>query len=275
MAGMDRIVDTDSQAIARRLVDARRQASALPQYPGTIPANLDAGYACQDAAIPMWASPIAGWKVGKIPDAWVDTLGEDRLVGPIFENRVQRPDDHRGTFSVIEGGFAAVEAEFIFVLGADAPAGKTDWTHDEAAALVDSLRVGVEFAGSALPDINRLGPPVVVSDYGNNAGLVVGPEITDWQQRSMDDLPCETFIEGVSVGIGRASSIPGGLLAALSFALGRCARRGLPLRAGQYVSTGAATGIHDIVAGQHARVEFPGFAVFEIDAVPAIAEVAA
>lgn len=272
---MDRIVDTDSQAIARRLVDARRQASALPQYPGTIPATLDAGYACQDAAIPMWAAPVAGWKVGKIPDAWVETLGEDRLVGPIFENRVQRPHDHRGTFAVIEDGFAAVEAEFIFVLGADAPAGKTEWTHDEAAALVASLRVGVEFAGSALPDINRLGPPVVVSDYGNNAGLVVGPEITGWQQRSMDDLPCETFIEGVSVGTGRASSIPGGLLAALSFALGRCARRGLPLRAGQYVSTGAATGIHDIVAGQHARVEFPGFAVFEIDAVPAIAEVAA
>lgn len=269
---MDRIVETDSQAIARRLVGARRQASALPQYPGTLPASLDAGYACQDAAIPLWPSPIAGWKVGKIPDAWVDRLGEDRLVGPIFENCVQRPDDHRGTFAVITDGFAAIEAEFIFVLAADAPTGKTDWSFDEAAALVQSLRVGVELAGSALPDINRLGPPVVVSDYGNNAGLILGPAIADWQQRSMDALTCETFIDGVSVGTGRASSIAGGLLAALSFALSRCARRGLPLRAGQLVSTGAATGIHDIVAGQHSRVEFPGFATFEIEAVRAEAE---
>lgn len=267
--------ETDSSVIAKRLVDARRQASALPQYPGAIPASLDAGYACQDAAIPMWQSSIAGWKVGKIPDAWVEKLGEDRLVGPIFENRVQRPDDQRGTFAVIEGGFAAIEAEFIFVLAEDVPADKTAWTFEEAAAVVESLRVGVELAGSALPDINRLGPPVVVSDYGNNAGLILGPVIADWQQRSMDDLTCETFIDGVSVGTGRASSIPGGLLAALSFALSRCARRGLPLRAGQYVSTGAATGIHDIVAGQHARVEFPGFAVFEVEAVPAIAEVGA
>lgn len=269
MAGMDRIVDTDSQAVAQRLVEARRLASALPHYPGALPASLDAGYACQDAAIPMWPSPIAGWKVGKIPDAWVDQLGEDRLVGPIFENRVQRPDDHRGTFAVITDGFAAIEAEFIFVLGADAPAGKTEWTQDEAVALVESLRVGVELAGSALPDINRLGPPVVVSDYGNNAGLILGPAITDWQQRSMDDLPCETFIDGVSVGTGRASSIPGGPLAALVFALSRCARRGLPLRAGQVVSTGAATGIHDIVAGQRSRVEFPGLASFEISAIAA------
>ena len=155
------------------------------------------------------------------------------------------------------------------MLGADAPAGKTEWTQDEAVALVESLRVGVELAGSALPDINRLGPPVVVSDYGNNAGLILGPAITDWQQRSMDDLPCETFIDGVSVGTGRASSIPGGPLAALVFALSRCARRGLPLRAGQVVSTGAATGIHDIVAGQRSRVEFPGLASFEISAIAA------
>ncbi|GHC11765.1 2-keto-4-pentenoate hydratase [Thermomonas carbonis] len=266
---MDRIVDIDSRAIAQQLVEARRLASALPQYPGTIPASLDAGYACQDAAIPMWPSSIAGWKVGKIPDTWVDRLGEDRLVGPIFENRVQRPHDHRGTFPVITDGFAAIEAEFIFVLGADAAAGKTDWTFDEAAALVDSLRVGVELAGSALPDINRLGPPVVVSDYGNNAGLILGPAIADWQQRSMDELPCETFIDGMSVGSGRASSIPGGPLAALVFALSRCARRGLPLRAGQYVSTGAATGIHDIVAGQQSRVEFPGLASFQITAIVA------
>src|SRR6187402_2082761 len=128
--------ETDSSVIAKRLVDARRQAKALPQYPGAIPANLDEGYACQDAAIPMWQSSIAGWKVGKIPDAWVEKLGEDRLVGPIFENRVQRSDDHRGTFAVIEGGFAAIEAEFIFVLAEDAPADKTEWTFDEAAALV-------------------------------------------------------------------------------------------------------------------------------------------
>jgi 2-keto-4-pentenoate hydratase len=32
----------------------------------------------------------------------------------------------------------------------------------------------------------------------------------------------------------------------------------MPLRAGQWVSTGAATGIHDVVAGQRARVVFDG-----------------
>lgn len=269
---MDRIVlgeDTDSWEIARRLVRARMDATALPQYPGTIPRTLEAGYASQDAAIHLWPAAIAGWKVGKIPDSWLDTLGEERLLGPIFANRVQTAGEAPAVFPVITDGFAAVEAEYVFVLASTPPPGKTAWTRDEAAALVGALHVGVEFAGSPLPDINRLGPPVVVSDYGNNAGLVLGPEIGDWQHLSMDNLLCETLIDGVSVGTGRASSIAGGPLAALAFALGRCAQRGLPLQAGQLVSTGAATGIHDIVAGQHARVEFSGIASILVVAVPA------
>ena len=164
------------------------------------------------------------------PADWEARLGEERLVGPIFSNRVQRHGALPARFPVITGGFAAVEAEFVFVLAQDAPAGKLAWNPGEAAALVKALHVGVEFAGSPLPDINRLGPPVVVSDYGNNAGLLLGPEVADWRQQL---------------------------------------RRGRPLRAGQLVSTGAATGIHDIVAGQHARVAFPGVADLEVETVVA------
>jgi 2-keto-4-pentenoate hydratase len=155
------------------------------------------------------------------------------------------------------------------VLAQDAPVRKLHWNADEAAALVKALHVGVEFAGSPLPDINRLGPPVVVSDYGNNAGLLLGPEVVDWRPRLAAGLACETFIDGVSVGTGGTRAIHGGVLAALAFALAKGARRGRPLRAGQLVSTGAATGIHDIVAGQQSRVAFPGIADLEVETVVA------
>lgn len=266
--------DSDSWEIARRLVRARLQASALPDYPGTLPQSLDAGYASQDAAIAMWPTAVAGWKVGRIPDAWLARMGEERLVGPIFADAVQQalPGEAAG-FAVIAGGFAAVEAEFVFRLGADAPAGKTVWTDDEALALIDTLLVGAELAGSPLPRINDLGPAVVVSDFGNNAGLILGPPVPEWRRMLgtlEQDLRCETAIDGVIVGSGRASDIAGGLVAALRFALARCARRGMPLRAGQLVSTGAATGIHDIRAGQQARVSFDGIGDIAVVAVLAM-----
>ena len=266
--------DSESWEIARRLVRARLQATALPDYPGALPPSLDAGYASQDAAIAMWPTRVAGWKVGKIPDAWLARMGEERLVGPIFEDAVQQAlSGEAAGFAVIAGGFAAVEAEFVFRLGADAPVGKTAWTDDEALALVDALLVGAELAGSPLPRINDLGPAVVVSDFGNNAGLILGPPVPEWRRMLgtlEQNLRCETAIDGEVVGSGRASDIAGGLVAALRFALARCARRGMPLRAGQLVSTGAATGIHDIRAGQQARVSFDGIGEIAIVAVLAM-----
>jgi 2-keto-4-pentenoate hydratase len=154
-----------------------------------------------------------------------------------------------------EGGFAAIEAEFVFRLGAHAPADKYDWTNAEAAELIGALHVGIESAGSPFAEINDHGPAVTASDFGNNAGLIVGPAI-DWRADAFERLTAETFIDGVSVGRGDASLIHGSPLAALAFVLGETAARGMPLRAGHWISTGAVTGVHPIHIGQSARAVF-------------------
>ena len=245
--------------IARRFVCARLGAYALTEYPGALPSSLAEAYARQDAAIELWPDQVVGWKVGKIPSSWVDIVGEERLVGPIFAAHVQHQQSGQTLpIAVIDGGFAAVEAEYIFVVGQSAAADRIDWTPETAAAMVSELRIGIEFAGSPLATINHLGPAVVVSDFGNNAGLLLGPAITDWRSHPLESLRCETFVAGRLVGRGGAASISGGPLTALAFAMNRCARRGRPMRAGDVVSTGASTGIHDIRIGETARVEFAG-----------------
>ena len=260
----------EARDIAARFVRARLGGVSLPEFPGQVPTSLDAAYGCQDAAIASWPDRVQGWKVGRILEPWLSRLGEDRLVGPIFAGGVRTAGAGEVVeFPVFDGGFAAVEAEFIVRLGVDAPASQTNWTAAEAGGWVAALHVGIETAGSPLATINALGPTVVVSDFGNNAGLIVGPEIPNWRAFAPDQLASETFIDGKSVGKGTAASVPGGPLAGLAFALNRCARRGLPLKAGQFVSTGATTGIHDIRIGQSARVVFAGVAEIECRAVRA------
>ena len=255
---------------ARRFVRARLTASSLPAFPGTVPGTLEAAYACQDAAIAQWPDDVQGWKVGRIGEPWFSRLGEDRLVGPIFSRAVRaaRPAEVVD-FPVFEGGFAAVEAEFIVKLGVDAEPARNEWSPEDAALVVGAMHVGVETAGSPLATINELGPTVVVSDFGNNAGLIVGPSIANWRSFGNDQLTSETLVDERRVGTGNAASIPGGPLAALAFALGRCARRGLPLKAGQWISTGATTGIHDIRVGQGARIVFRGVGEIRCRAVRA------
>lgn len=246
--------------IARVFVNARLAATALPSFPGPIPTSLAESYVIQDAAIALWPDEIAGWKVGRVPPHLQAALGEERVGGPSFAGalRIARPGE-TVALAAITGGFAAVEAEFVFRLGRDAPVGKTVWTSEEALDLVAALHIGVEFAGSPLKAINDLGSTVVAADFGNNAALVIGPQIADWRGRADASLACETFVDGVSVGAGTAASVPGGPAPALAFLLGHCAARGRPLTAGQYVTTGAATGIHEIRAGQTARVSFGEF----------------
>ncbi len=275
---MSQSTNSDVEAIhsiARRFVAARLHGAALADYPGVIPADLERAYRCQDAAIDLWPDEVAGWKVGWIPERMQELYGEERLVGPIFRRAIRHVRlDEEVDIPVFAGGFAAVEAEFAFRLAADAPPGKLGWSDEEAAGLVAALHIGIEPASSPLATINELGPAVVVSDFGNNAGLLVGPEVRDWRRRIDEGLTCETFIDGHSVGRGGTARLPRGPLGALAFALARCARRGRPLRAGQFVSTGAASGIHDIVPGQAAALVFDGFGALRCRAVPATPQTA-
>jgi 2-keto-4-pentenoate hydratase len=259
--------NSSGSPIARAFVDARRTGRALPSYPGTQPESLDAAYAIQDQAIAAWPDRIAGWKLGRINPPHDARFGAGRLAGPIFSRAVWAADGVPTRFGVIDGGFAAVEAEYVLELGETAP-GRGDWTAAVVGALVSRVFTGVEIAGSPFPGINDHGPAVTASDFGNNAGLILGAEIAGWRDR-LADLTCTMSIDSAPVGRGGASFIPGGPLDSLAFLLNLLHRRGRRLEAGQLISTGAATGVHDIVAGQAAVADFGPEGRIECLAVPA------
>jgi len=257
------------KAVAEQFVSARLQAAALPGFPGTLPADLDAAYLIQDAAIDIFPDEVAGWKIGGIPPALREVLGAKTLGGPVFRKDV-RYAAPGGTveYGVYAGGFAAVEAEYMFEIGEDAPAGKTSYSTADAVSLVKRMVCGVETAGSPLATINVVGPLAVVSDFGNNNGVIVGPEVPNWRDRVLSELTCETFINGKSVGTGTAANVAGGPVEPLRFVAELCARRGRPLKAGMIITTGAITGIHDVLPGEVARVEFKGLGAVQCVASP-------
>ena len=260
----------DPASVARMFVEARLAGRSIGAFPGPLPADMTQGYLVQEQAIALWPDVVVGWKVGRIPAELQAELRAERVNGPIFARHVWAADPAAPTpLPCIPGGFAAVEAEYIYRLGKDAPAGKLDWTPAEALELVDEMLVGVEFAGSPLATINVLGPRVVASDFGNNAGLILGAVVPGWRERPDQVPPCHAYVEGRLMGEGSPASIPGGPPASLAFLLAATAARGRPLRAGQLVTTGAASGIHDIEAGQSARITFGDLEEIRCVAVPA------
>jgi len=254
-------LEADSEVIghstASRFVRARLTAHSLAQYPGVVPVDSDSAYAVQEAAIDLWPDRVAGWKVARIPPTWAAKFPEPRLNGPVFSRNVHVVGGTElPACPVFDGGFAAVETEIVIRVRADAPVNKTQWTIDEALDYVGDVHLGIEVASSPLATLNEHGPGAVISDFGNNWGVVVGKAIANW--RGIDSIDCEAFIDGVSVG-ARAVSMEQGPYAAFAFTLGKCAARGRPLRAGAWITTGMITGVHDIRIGQQSRHVFAGY----------------
>lgn len=240
---------------AEQFVQARLAGRSLRAYPGTVPPDLATAYRIQEASIRAWPDEPCGWKVARIGPQWQVQYAEERLIGPVFARNVHVVGPGEvAVCPVFEGGFAAVEAEIGIYVSDDAAAGKSNWTADDAALLVGRVCVGVEVASSPLATLNDLGPGAVISDFGNNWGVIAGAEIPDWRTRTTD-LAVETFIEGRSVGCGNIA-IPATPLGAFAFALNKAASGGRPLRKGDYISTGMITGVHDIRIGEQSRLVF-------------------
>jgi 2-keto-4-pentenoate hydratase len=259
------ITTVDRRAAA--FVAARRQAQPLPAYPGELPESEDEAYAIQQAARDLWPDRVVGWKVGLIQPPFDAALGRSRLFGPVFAHNLLAVGNAPAVFACIEGGFAAVEAEYVLRLAADvAPA--TGWAADTAAPLVDAVFAGVEFAGSPFPEINDHGPLVTISDFGNNAGLLLGPALPGGLA-ALGTARCAVWIDGAEAGQGGAASIPGGPLGSLVELLEHFGRRGETLPAGTLVSTGAATGVHQVAGGQRAVADFGPLGLLRVTLVTA------
>lgn len=260
---------TDVETVSATLRAARIRNTPLAEFPGQLPSALATSYEIQDRSISLWPDTIVGWKVGGVPPHLHDTLGAKRLAGPIFSKTVKyATPGERLAMPSFTGGFVAVEAEWVFELGDTSSLDTATTNPDDIAKVVRSVHAGVEIASSPMLAVNDLGPTAVVSDFGNNFGLIIGPEIPDWSDALLSSTPITVDINGVEVG--NTPSQPGlaGGLGAVRFLVDNLRSRGIEDMAGFYVSSGAITGVHQAKIGDTSRCTFAGHAEFDIDLVP-------
>lgn len=243
------------EAISDRLLAGRHSAQELQTFPGQMPEDFDTAYAVQDRSRNLWDDEVAGWKIGLVPPDLVDKYGASRVFGPIFNGNVHHAANGSCTKFGAYPGFAAIEAEFVIQLGE---------TSDE-----DRMFIGVEIASSVLQDVMDMGPVAVICDFGNNGGLIVGPEVTDWRSVSGNGLTIRTDIDGTTVGEKEVTTFPADALTALQFLRDHCEARGIDLPVGSYASTGAITGVHRAFAGQSATADFGKLGRLDIELFPA------
>ena len=200
------------------------------------PRDLDEGYACQDAAIALWPDSRrrleGGLHAGRTGEAsWARSGWSARSSPAPCRRRAPASSHVRGDSP------AASPRSRPSSCSASAPTRRPTrptGRAEEAAALVDAAaRRRRDWPAARCRRSTCWARPIVVSDFGNNAGLILGPEIPDWRRAATDDAAPARPSSTASGRPGRRGSHqrrPARRRWPSRWS--RCARRGHPLQRG-------------------------------------------
>src|SRR3546814_17710998 len=130
---------------------------------------------------------------------------------------------------VYADGFAAAEAEVLLRFG---EVGTRDYDIDSVKGCIADVRTGIEIASSPFAEINRHGPAVTASGYGNNKGLILGPPIAGWRNADLIHMPVALAIDGETVGAATMEAMTDGPLRLALFLIQILRTRGMTIPTG-------------------------------------------
>jgi len=251
-----------------RPLKATERVSTLLEFPGTLPDTPKEAYQVQDLCISGWDDKLAGWKVAGLKPELHQAFAAKRQSGPVFEKNMQFTDcsDHIKA-PVFADGFAAIEAEFVILLGDVSKLPTSNISEQDAIKAIDKIFMGIEIASSPLKNTHSYGTLSPICDFGNNAGVIVGPEIKNWQEVDLSTINVSVKIAGEEVGNATTKSSLDGPVGAVTYLLEHLAQRGHTVKPGTYISSGAVTGAHQTTVGTPSEVTFEGVGTISLELV--------
>lgn len=184
--------------LATALIDAHRTGPLIPTATTALPATLDEVYEIQDA-VALATGIAGGFKVGR-----PDPLARPTYA-PIRQEWIWRDGDIiPAELSRLYG----VELEVGFILKADPPA-PDDAAFESKLRACLAMAPMLEIVESRLDDHVGAAQFLKLADNSASGGLVIGPEIENWQDCPRISPSIRLEIGGQIIAEG-ASLVPGG-----------------------------------------------------------------
>ena len=196
---------------AEFLYRAHRERDVFARLPAHIsPATIEQAYDMQDAFNALIAperGPLAGYKIALTTPVMQRMVGFDSpCAGAVFQQGVHHsPAEVNGDDYVRLGA----ECEIAVRLARDLPASGAPYDRAKASEAVGALMAAFELVDDRGADYSNLYFLDVVADNTWNAGVVLGPETTDWTALDLGDAQGEMTINGATAGTGSRARRPG------------------------------------------------------------------
>lgn len=247
--------------LGTRIWQARQDGTLLPRADVAAITRREDAYAQQAAAAEASGLTRAGWKVAATSELAQQMLGvPGPSIGPVFAEHIQ---DSPATAGAKTAHQDAVECEFAFVMSKDL-AGDT-FSRDDIISAVDHAMVAIEIVGCRFEGgFADAGAQLCISDFSFNVGFVRGPKIENWSDVDLSKATAAMNLNGEKMAEGSGADVMGDPVDALRWAAEEAARIGMPLKAGDVITTGTMTGAVKVAPGDQVFGDFGDLGKVEI-----------
>jgi 2-keto-4-pentenoate hydratase len=226
---------------------------ALPAH--CRPQTREEGYAVQEELAAVSGQSVYGWKIAATSAAGQRHIGVDGpLAGRLLSGRV---GDTPAEVPLGTNRMRVAEAEFAFRLGRALPPRAAPYGTAEVLAAVDTLHPAIEVPDSRYADYAQAGAAQLIADNACASYFVLGPA-THFDWRSLDLREHAVSAEGIGrhASHGKGANVLGDPRAALAWLANELSRLGLPLAAGQVVTTGTCLTPLAVAPGERVVADF-------------------
>ena len=234
--------ETRLQRAARLLADQYRDKRPFSFDFQSAPRTLEEAYDVQEAFQNILAQthgPVAGFKLAMTSIVMQQhaEVAEPRAGLVLAKNIYHSPATLEGSNYLRLG----IECEVATRLGSDLPASGAPYNRDRICVAVDAVMPAFEVIDSRGPEIQDPRARMLASIATNisNAGIVLGPPVTDWREVDLSSSRGSMTINGELAGEGVGSDVMGHPLEPLVWLANMLAERGKGLAAGTVVITGS------------------------------------
>ena len=200
--------------------------------------------------------PLAGYKIALTTPVMQRMVGFDApCAGVVFRQGV-----HHSPATIQSDNYVRLgeECEVAVRLTNDLPASGAPYDRAKASQAVGALMPALELVDDRGADYSNLYFLDVVADNTWNAGVVLGPETTDWANLDLGNAQGEMTINGATAGVGHGRDVLGHPLDALAWLANTLAGRDKELSAGMVVMTGSIVSTKFLNPGDAAVFSFQG-----------------
>ena len=240
-------------------------SSPITLTPDQFPQNRTEAYFVQDCMFDALDEGLAGWKVGATSAQMRALDGHDDII----PGRIVSSTCYVGThmkLPIASFPNARVETEFAFRLHETPGLRNKPWRAEEMAEIM-TLHPAIEIIGNRYQaeGISKAQNSLLTTaDNGGGMGFVFGDPIDDWQKLDFQHHKITLSVDGKAPAenfLGDMRCVPAQAAADL---VNHLAKRDISMKAGAFLSTGAATVPQHFEAGSVVHADFGGLGVIEL-----------